>query len=105
MNTYTFITDQEHGWLKVSIDELKKLGIAKHISNYSYMDLDSAFLEEDRDALLFIAKVSKINLSLPNSRELLSDWCAKHTKEIYEDNQYYIRGLERFHSNPDFWLN
>ena len=33
---YLYITDAGHGWLKVPLAELLKLGIADKISSYSY---------------------------------------------------------------------
>ena len=54
MTTYTFFSDPGHGWLKVSRNELKELGIADKISVYSYEYGDSVYLEEDCDATTFL---------------------------------------------------
>lgn len=51
--TYTFFEDPGHGWLAVSIEELKRLGIAAKISDYSYRKGEIAFLEEDCDFTTF----------------------------------------------------
>ena len=51
---YTFFEDPGHGWLKVPLKKLEKLGIVNQISIYSYMQGDYAYLEEDCDAPLFI---------------------------------------------------
>ena len=111
--SYTFIVDPAHGWLKVSIDEIRKLGIAKNISNYSYVDSCNAFLEEDQDALIFIRAASGIDVMLPDNRKALMNWCAKNTDEIYFDQvekyergtSHPVRSCARFHSDPEFWLN
>ncbi len=50
---YQFFADAGHGWLKVSIEELEKLGIENKISGFSYMRNNFAYLEEDGDLSLF----------------------------------------------------
>ena len=50
---YNFYADPGHGWIKVSISELEKLGIAEKISGCSYMRKGWAYLEEDCDLSLF----------------------------------------------------
>ena len=47
--TLTFYEDPGHGWLEVEMNELKVLGIADHISPYSYSHNGLAYLEEDVD--------------------------------------------------------
>ena len=54
MKTYKFYADPGHGWMAVKIEELMKLGIITKISPYSYMRANTAYLEEDVDASLFI---------------------------------------------------
>lgn len=53
MEKYTFFEDGGHGWLKVSMAELKGLGIADKITDYSYRTKDYAYLEEDSDYTTF----------------------------------------------------
>lgn len=53
MNTYIYESDDGHGWVQVTIAELKKLGIAAEISRYSYRKGAYAWLEEDCDMTLF----------------------------------------------------
>lgn len=50
---YQFFEDPGHGWLKVTHAELKQLGIATEISEYSFMRGDYVYLEEDMDANTF----------------------------------------------------
>lgn len=52
MTAYTFHQDPGHGWIQVSLEEVKRLGIKP--SRYSYQDRTHAYLEEDCDAGLFI---------------------------------------------------
>lgn len=54
MKIYKFYSDAGHGWLAVKIKELMQLGIITHISQYSYMNGATAYLEEDCDASLFL---------------------------------------------------
>jgi len=53
-------TDPGHSWLAVKKSELKHLGIADKITNYSYEHGDNAYLEEDCDLTTFLeAKINR----------------------------------------------
>lgn len=56
MNSRTFLyhTDPGHGWIEVPMAELCRLGIERAITPFSYRHGDTAYLEEDCDAPLFI---------------------------------------------------
>jgi methyl coenzyme M reductase subunit C-like uncharacterized protein (methanogenesis marker protein 7) len=54
MKTFNFISDPSHGWLKVPVTELERLGIQNQISRYSYIRKGMAYLEEDCDMAKFI---------------------------------------------------
>jgi len=69
MNVFTFHTDPGHGWLEVPMSLLRDLGIADKISSYSYMRGDSAYLEEDCDAGLFVRAFLKRFGSRPDHTE------------------------------------
>jgi len=47
--SFDYIVDPGHGWLKVSKQLLRDLGIADAITTYSYQRGDYAYLEEDCD--------------------------------------------------------
>lgn len=51
--TINVYNDPGHGWAKVSFTFLKKLGIERQITPYSYMRNGFVFLEEDCDLSLF----------------------------------------------------
>lgn len=53
-NKFHFVQDPGHGWLKVPVAELERLGIADQISSYSYLKDGMAYLEEDSDMNVFI---------------------------------------------------
>ena len=76
---YQKYDDAAHGWLKVAVRELKNLGIADEISNYSYLSPSGkwAYLEEDMDLATFF-----------------NAYVAEHSKE---PEIKYNCGLERSH--------
>jgi hypothetical protein len=51
---YKFYSDAGHGWLAVKRSELVRLGIDGGISNYSYQNGDTVYLEEDSDLNKFL---------------------------------------------------
>ena len=88
---YYFYKDPGHGWIKVSLKELVSLGIHKSISAYSYMSLTDAYLEEDRDASIFLKALREQN---PDKYEQVDIRC-KHTNK-----ESKIRGYASY--NPVF---
>lgn len=54
---FTFFSDPGHGWVKVPLALIKELGIARDITQYSYIKGDWVYLEEDCDAYLFKQKM------------------------------------------------
>jgi len=61
--SYTFHSDPGHGWLAVPIDEVTQLGLA--ISNYSYTDGATVYLEEDLDATAFLNAYEEVTGTRP----------------------------------------
>ena len=53
-HTYRFYDDPGHAWLEVPRGHLDQLGIANQISTYSYQHGLMVYLEEDRDAGVFM---------------------------------------------------
>jgi hypothetical protein len=52
---FTFFSDPGHGWLEVPWTELKKLSLnPSDFSTSSYRKHNTFYLEEDRDASIFI---------------------------------------------------
>ena len=47
---YCYYEDGRHGWVKVPKKDLVSLGIADKISEFSFMNGEYAYLEEDCDA-------------------------------------------------------
>ena len=89
---YALFSDPSHAWLKVSIEEIKQLGIAPEISGFSYISADRkyAYLEQDRDAQIFLNAV------------LAADWfedmqsIRNCTGQYYSDPPSFIRNLDSF---------
>jgi hypothetical protein len=57
---FPFYADPGHGWIKVPKTLLKKLGIEKNISSYSYMRKENVYLEEDCDLAKFLHAMKRI---------------------------------------------
>jgi hypothetical protein len=53
-NTYTLYSDAGHGWLRVDVEELYRLGIEYDITTFSYIFGETAYLEEDCDLATFM---------------------------------------------------
>jgi hypothetical protein len=49
-----YYTDPGHGWVRVPLKSLAKLGIADKISRYSYVRTVYAYLEEDNDYSVYL---------------------------------------------------
>jgi ABC-type transport system substrate-binding protein len=71
-------TDPGHGWAKVKISLLEKLGIAKEITSYSYMRGQYAYLEEDQDASTFMQAMKKAGIPV----EFKTYTCANRMSRI-----------------------
>lgn len=87
MPVFNHIEDGSHGWLQVPTKLLRELGIFHVISRFSFFDLfgDTAFLEEDFDANMFLAKYQQVYGMRPVTRVLYRE----HIRDLLEN-------LERF---------
>jgi len=87
MPVFNHIEDGSHGWLQVPTELLRELGIFNHISRFSFYDIfgDTAFLEEDFDASMFLGKFQQVYGMRPMTRVLYK-----------EDIRDLFRTLERF---------
>lgn len=84
---YTYHQDPGHGWVEVPRKLIEDLDIAMDISHYSYVSEDGyrVFLEEDCDLSLFVeAFKAKFQGNAPELRDL------------YDDEDSWIRDLERY---------
>jgi len=71
--TYTLYSDPSHGWLQVQRKELEELNIINNVSEYSYINGEFVYLEEDCDLNLFIkAYENKYNVK-PIIKECLQE--------------------------------
>ena len=63
---FTFFSDAGHGWLRVTLDDCKAVGLSKFsFSHYSFIDRDWLYLEEDCDASKFFAAYVKTVGEMP----------------------------------------
>lgn len=81
--TITVYTDAGHGWAKTKRKVLENLGIAPHVSSYSYQYKDNVYLEEDCDLSLLLQRL--------HSDDVAIKWVTKHT-----DGYSKIRSYERY---------
>jgi len=84
---YNFYSDGGHGWLKVSLDELIKLGIHVKVSACSYIRKDHVYLEEDCDATLFIDAKEKLGEKVEEKSHSQSNKSSKIRN--YESFDYF----------------
>lgn len=64
--TVNYYTDSSHGWIAVKRQLLQRLNLLEKISSYSYTKGKTVYLEEDRDATLFLdtAKQHSIRITV-----------------------------------------
>lgn len=91
--TIDFYSDSAHGWAKVSINEIKDLGIEKDITTYSYMTNDSVYLEEDCDLSLYINAIKK------QYGDDIDVNFVEHKSRVDENGLSCIRDYPRYRSN------
>ena len=78
-----FHCDPAHGWLEVMQEDIDTLGIAGLISAYSYAQGDTAYLEEDCDATLYIEGANAAGWTI-------------QIVEKYTDADSHIRRMESY---------
>jgi len=88
MKKYTFINDPGHGWLSVPLSDIQALGIADHISSYSYMSPTRAYLEEDCDASLFINAAKAVNWQYQIRESYTENWKGRYRWPSF--NAYFV---------------
>lgn len=90
MKTIQFYCDPGHGWAKVPLSVIKKLGLIDAISHYSYVRGEHAYLEEDCDASKLI-----IALRATGTNPI--------TKESYGNKQSKIRNYRSYSASNIDW--
>ena len=93
--------DPAHGWLKVSIDDLNKLGIADKITGCSYQRGGYAYLEEDMDCTTFFLAVAGVQDwsevdGNPEAEELVRMLQKNTTTQTAEERYSKIRNYESY---------
>jgi hypothetical protein len=83
MSKLKFYSDPSHGWLAVKRSAVESLGLLDTISSFSYQKGQTVYLEEDRDATLFLQALKA------NGQEY-------ELEQVSHDESSWIRNLERF---------
>jgi proteasome assembly chaperone (PAC2) family protein len=84
---FNFYGDPGHGWVKVPYSLIKKLGIEKKISFYSYYRKGNVYLEEDCDFRTFHnAMQEKKQITITE----------QHIKSFHTDRSSKIRGYDYY---------
>jgi hypothetical protein len=60
-SNFVLFSDPGHGWLRVPVTEITRLGLTDNISNYSYQHGPYVYLEEDCDLATFVSARQKLN--------------------------------------------
>lgn len=88
MNVFTFHSDPSHGWVEVSLADVKGIGLDLcDFSSYSFKRGEQLFLEEDMDAATFIQRWESRKGGLV-------------FREKYLAYSHWIRGLDRIDPGP-----
>ena len=87
-----YFIDPGHGWLRVPVDYLKKIGIADKITKDSYVSDSHAYLEEDIDMGLFLRAIGAYG-KYDNYK-----W-HEHVITIEDDKLSVIRDFARYNAS------
>jgi hypothetical protein len=96
-NKYQKYNDAGHGWLRVSKEELSRLGIAGFISPYSYQKGKYAYLEEDLDASTFYYKKKDVFEQFDVKQHYAKGYSAIRNYDVYD------AGKDQRKSSLNFW--
>jgi len=79
-------SDPGHGWVKVPMKLLHKLGIAEQITHSSYRRKEFAYLEEDCDMSLFVDTMNEAGIPI----QFVETVCRFRLSKIRSYHSYYI---------------
>ena len=83
MITLTYVQDPGHGWIGADRQLLDSLGLADRISEFSYSDGPTVWLEEDCDAPIFLRALTRAGIQYSIT-------------ETHTRGDAWIRSLPRF---------
>ncbi len=94
---FNFYADPGHGWISVKKQFLNDLGIASQITHFSYQRGDTAYLEEDCDASVFLAALKEAGIEA-DIRHHHTDRRSKiRSYESYSPGQSAFRAVATVH--------
>ena len=80
-----YIQDIGHGWFKVKLTQLHKLGIENDISTYSYQRGEWAYLEEDCDATKLFNAIRDAGQPMP---KIVEKVCREKRSKVRSYDHY-----------------
>tara|TARA_R110000787_G_scaffold208332_1_gene318276 strand:- start:314 stop:619 length:306 start_codon:yes stop_codon:yes gene_type:complete len=86
--SFNLYSDPGHAWLRVPLSEIQRFNLLSKISNYSYINNNYLYLEEDVDAPLYL------DLLKENGYKPFNEYGC--IKEIISNNPSQIRNYKRF---------
>ena len=90
---HIFYNDPGHAWMEVKYSDIVMLGINKEISGYSYRSGDLVYLEEDRDAGIYLNAIFPDAL---NNQEF-KQFRDLYIKDRYIEDNIFIRDLRHYY--------
>ena len=93
----TLISDPGHGWLRVPLVDIARLGVEQTISSFSFIDGHYAYLEEDCDAARYLAALREHLQTDPATEETHRDHFSRH-RPRFGNAQFSVEFWENLRS-------
>jgi hypothetical protein len=92
-----YISDPGHGWLRVSVEDLRAAGVDNNISDYSFLSpawasVRYAYLEHDSDAPIFLNALKNLGYQQGVDYVIVDEECADFQRQVVRP-----LNLEYFH--------
>ena len=92
-HTFTFHNDPGHAWLQVPICLIREIGVELHISPFSYMNGNDAFLEEDGDAPLFLKALTEAGNTYSITEAYEENTPIRHYQSFYVEPRLTVENV------------
>ena len=92
MTNHVYHTDAGHGWLKVSLADIKTLEITDQISGFSYQNAGQVYLEEDLDAITYLKALFPMGFQT----EMYRMFEKVYVSEVYDGDESKIRHFKSY---------
>lgn len=102
--SFLFISDAAHGWLKAPLTDLALLGIEQEISPYSYVHKGYVYLEEDCDYLVYMTAYHKATPVAPTiCEEYQHRFMGRDCYAMYKPPVVTDEWLEKYQIDRKWW--